>query len=398
MRPRGFSLIFLPTLKCNAACEYCFEDKSASTMTLDEFKVVLEKLLDYLQAEEIDELKIYWQGGEVLTMDPDWFMRAHETIDTLSRKRGKRIYHELQTNLIGYHKKWNRVLREMFSNQVGSSLDFPNLYRKTVGGSPKDYNDLWVRKYREASSYGLQVGVISLPNNESFRLGAPTFYSYYIDEVGLRGFQLNTPFPGGPSGSADIEIALRCDDFIHFSLDLIDTWLNDGYDRGIGIEPFGGMLDYFKTGDTCGLVCGMRGDCSRQFFSIDPKGNVSQCDCWVTSYPEFHFGNVFEARDLSEVMNSPQRHMFEERPVRLIEESDCIQCEYLAICHGGCAIRAYSTRRDFFAKDPNCEAYKAVFRHLDQASVRLAREKRWRRGSVDRYPPPEAGTAPWEHK
>jgi radical SAM protein with 4Fe4S-binding SPASM domain len=380
MRSKEISMIFLPTLKCNAACEYCFEEKSPNTMTLDEFAIALTRVLDYMQSEEVDRLRIFWQGGEVLTMKPDWFMRAHEIMGNLAHAKGKVIVNELQTNLIGYGKKWNRVLREMFSNQLGSSLDFPNLYRKVVGGDPLDYNDLWIRRYREAKASDVQVGVISLPNEETFRMGAVRFYTYFVEEIGLSGFQLNTPFPGGP---AKIDALLKSDDFIAFSLDLIDTWLNDGYDRGIGISPFDGILEYFKTGDTGGLLCGMRGDCSRQFFSMDPRGNVSQCDCWVTSYPEFHFGNIFQCRDFNELMDSRQRRIFEERPIRLIESSDCIECEYLSICHGGCAIRAYSANRDIFTKDPNCNAYKAVFKHLERAAVQLAKEKRWHRPILD---------------
>jgi uncharacterized protein len=381
MRPNGLALIFLPTLKCNAACEYCFEEKSPHTMALDEFRIVLAKVFDYMEADDVDQLRIYWQGGEIFTMEPDWLMRANEIMEELAQTRGKKIFNEIQTNLIGYGKQWNRVLREMFSNNVGSSLDFPNLYRKVVGGVPEDYNDLWIRRYHEAKASGVQVGVISLPNEQTFKLGAARFYSYYVDEVGLNGFQLNTPFPGGPS---KIDLPLKCDDFIQFSLDLIDIWLDNGYDRWIGIAPFDALLEYFKTGDTDGLVCGMRGDCSRQFFCIDPHGNVSQCDCWVTSYPEFRFGNVFRSRDLTEIMKSKQRRVFEERPVRLIENSDCIECDYLAICHGGCAIRAYTAHHDMFSKDPYCEAYKAVFKHLERSAVRLAKEKRWRRPMVER--------------
>ncbi len=376
MTPRTLSLILLPTLKCNAACEYCFEEKGPYTMALDEFTIVLTRVLDYMQIEEIDQLRIYWQGGEVFTMEPEWFLRAQEIEQRLAQAKDKAIFNDIQTNLIGYEHKWNRVLGDMFSNQVGSSLDFPNLYRKVIGGVPQDYNALWISRYREARASGVQVGVISLPNEETFRIGASKFYSYFVDVVGLGGFQVNTPFPGGP---AQIDGPLKCDNFIRFSLDLIDKWLDDGHDRGIGISPFDGLLEYFKTGDTCGLLCGMRGDCSRQFFCVDPHGNVSQCDCWVTSYPEFHFGNIFQCRKLSVLMKSRQRRTFEERPIRLIENSDCIECEYLSTCHGGCAIRAYSANHDIFTKDPYCKAYRAIFKHLEQSAVKLAKEKRWRK-------------------
>jgi len=39
------SLILLPTNKCNVACEYCFEDKTADFMTLDQLSAVIDKLL-----------------------------------------------------------------------------------------------------------------------------------------------------------------------------------------------------------------------------------------------------------------------------------------------------------------------------------------------------------------
>lgn len=42
------SLILLPTNKCNVACEYCFEDKTADFMTHDQPSLTIEKLLDHV--------------------------------------------------------------------------------------------------------------------------------------------------------------------------------------------------------------------------------------------------------------------------------------------------------------------------------------------------------------
>lgn len=368
------SLILLPTLRCNADCGYCFENKSSHVMSLDQFSIVLDKVTRYMDQMHVTDLTIYWQGGEVLTMEPDWLMRAKELVDKSSQSSGKNIENELQTNLIGYSKKWNRVLKEMFNNECGSSLDYPNLYRKVSGLAPDRFNELWLRRYREAASYGIGVGVISLPNKSTFTLGARPFYSYYIEEIGLGGFQVNVPFPGVSASSAEPGLPIDIEDCSRFACELIDVWIEQGYSRGVRISPYWGILDYFLTGSKSDLLCGMRHDCSREFFSIGPDGSVSQCDCWVATYPEFHFGNIFECDGLADIMNSPPRRLFSDRPVKLMEQGECVECEYLAICHGGCAIRAYSTSGDLFVKDPYCELYKAMFKHLQDTAERLSRE------------------------
>jgi uncharacterized protein len=368
------SLILLPTLRCNADCEYCFENKSSDVMSLDQFRIILQKVTDYMNLMHVTDLTIYWQGGEVFTMEPKWFMRALEIIDKSSQSSGKNIENELQTNLIGYSKKWNRVLKEMFNNECGSSLDYPNLYRKVSGLPPDQFNKLWLRRYREAASEGIGVGVISLPNRATFKLGARQFYSYYTEEIGLGGFQVNVPFPGFSTDPSKTGLLIDIEECSIFACELIDVWMEQGYSHGGRISPYWGILNYFLTGSKSDLLCGTRHDCSREFFSIGPDGNVSQCDCWVASYPEYHFGNVFGCDGLAEIMNSNPRRLFSDRPVKLMEKSDCVECEYLAICHGGCAIRAYSTCGDLFVKDPYCEMYKAVFKRLQEAAVTLSRE------------------------
>ena len=38
-----FSIILLPTLGCNADCEYCFENKTDHHLSLDHLAVLIEK-------------------------------------------------------------------------------------------------------------------------------------------------------------------------------------------------------------------------------------------------------------------------------------------------------------------------------------------------------------------
>jgi hypothetical protein len=38
--------------------------------------------------------------------------------------------------------------------------------------------------------------------------------------------------------------------------------------------------------------------------ALDSKGTVAQCDCWVTSYPEYFFGNIFHEPDLTRMLKT----------------------------------------------------------------------------------------------
>ena len=133
MTASRFSLILLPTLGCNADCEYCFENKTNQHLTLDQFAVLFEKVMDFLEQESIGRLSIYWQGGEVMTLPAEWFEQANIIIRQSAGSRKKEVVNYIQSNMIGYNAKWNRVLSDMFGNSVGSSMDFPNLHRRLTG-------------------------------------------------------------------------------------------------------------------------------------------------------------------------------------------------------------------------------------------------------------------------
>ena len=194
-----FSLILLPTNKCNVACEYCFEDKTNDFMSHEQLSIVIEKVLDHMERKAIASMTIYWQGGEIMLLPPSWLERACELIHKAADARGKRIAHSLQSNMIGYTPRWNTIIAEMFGNSVGTSMDFPNLYRKARYGTPAQYTELWSRNVRAAREAGIQVGVIAIPNKGTLQVGAEKFYAYFVDEVGITDFQINTSSQAGSS-------------------------------------------------------------------------------------------------------------------------------------------------------------------------------------------------------
>ncbi|MGB8465068.1 MAG: radical SAM protein [Terrimicrobiaceae bacterium] len=375
MSGRVFSVILLPTSDCNVACEYCFERKEPHRLSLTLLPLLTRRLLDHLEHEGIEECEIYWQGGEAMIMGPAWFVDAGQLMNRAAAERGRRFTHYLQTNLIGYSEAWNEVIRIMFQGSLGTSMDYPNLHRKLFKGGAEAYTRLWTRKLREAEAADIKVGVIAVLHQGSLEAGPERFYRYFTEELGLDNFQVNTPFPGGPAAEVEGAFQLATDELAAFLAGLFDIWIERGYDSGVSLGPFDALIDHF-TGRPARLPCIWKENCSNQFISVDSKGTVAQCDCWVTSYPESFFGNIFREPDLTRMLRtSPARRDFVERPKRLVEDEDCLSCRYLSICHGGCPVRTYSALGTMMAKDPYCEVYKAVFGRAEAHGRAIARRR-----------------------
>jgi len=308
-----FSLILLSTLQCNADCEYCFENKTDDRLTLDRLGEMIRKVLDYMVEKSLRSLTIYWQGGEAMLLPPGWYEQAHELIQREAEARDKQVFHSLQSNMLAYSARWNPVIASMFGNSVGTSLDYPNLHRKLLGQGPESYNEIWGRRVREARAAGIAVQVLA------------------------------------------------------------EVWLERGHRQGIKVGPFDALLQHFSHEPTT-LPCIWGDNCANALVSIDARGYVAQCDCWVTSYPDYHYGNIFESESFGELLRaSPARQKFNERPIHLIQR-DCLSCDYLSLCHGGCPVRTYTVHGSLFEKDPYCELYKTLFGRMERAAQELARE------------------------
>jgi uncharacterized protein len=374
MNQRVFSVILLPTSECNVACDYCFEHKEPHRLSMVLVPLLTKQLLDHLEHEGIEECEIYWQGGEAMIMGPQWFVEAGRIMDEAAAKRGHRFTHYLQTNLISYSPAWNDVLFSMFNGSLGTSMDYPNVHRKLFKGGAQAYTELWSRRLREARDAGIDIGVIAVLHQGSLDAGPERFYKYFTEELGLTSFQVNTPFPGGPAHD-ESGINLDNTQLAQFLSGLFDVWMQRGHAAGVKLGPFDALIDHF-TGAPARLPCIWKENCSNQFISVDSKGTVAQCDCWVTSYPESFFGNVFRDADLTSMLRtSPARRQFVERPKHLVEHEDCLSCRYLSICHGGCPVRTYSALGTMLAKDPYCEVYKAVFSRAETHSRALLRSR-----------------------
>ena len=371
MTPAPLSLILLPTLDCNVACDYCFERKAPIDLPLSDLPRLTASVLDYMESTGSAAAEVYWQGGEVMMLGPGWFAAAHETMTAAAASRGFVFNHYLQSNLIGYGPHWNDVLRQMFNGAVGTSMDHPNDHRRLKDGSTERYTAAWLDAVASAKGAGLQVSVIAVLHEGSLRAGAEAFLRFFAESAHIDDLQVNLPFPGGPGHGGHTLDAERTSRFL---VELLDAWASQYRDRGLRLAPFVELVNHY-LGRPARLPCIWQANCADEFVTIDARGQVALCDCWVTSYPRYAFGNVFETPSLPAMLAASEARLeLRRRPGRLMTLEACASCEYLALCHGGCPVRTLAAKQTILAKDPYCEVYQTVFAKCREIAAVVALE------------------------
>ena len=386
---RPISLILLPTLECNVACDYCFEAKAPIRLALADLPRLTSSILDYMAEIGAADAEVYWQGGEVLLLGPAWFASAYASMSTAAVAAGRRFHHYLQTNLIGYGAQWEPVVRDMFGGSIGTSMDYPNEHRRLKNGSTTRYTEVWLEAVGKARAANLQVSAIAVLHEGSLSAGPDAFLRFFAETAGVTDLQVNLPFPGGPGEGGDTLATGPLSDFL---VGLIGAWVLGYRGRGFRLAPVADLVDHF-VGRPARLPCIWQPNCADEFLTIDARGQVALCDCWVTSYPHYAFGNAFDTRALSELLGASRaRAELRSRPSALMTLEDCASCEHLALCHGGCPVRTLAAKGTILAKDPYCETYKVVFAKCrDVAATRDVRPQAGSpsRGLLESTPAPD---------
>jgi len=351
---KQFSLVFVPTLACNCTCTHCFENIVPRTIDDDAWGPFFRKVKEMTSLEGIAKLLIYWQGGEVMTMGPVKVRRGLEIIDKIFRNTDVTVEHRLQTNLLLYDSEWKDIIKDYFRGRIGSSVDYPNLYRSTPDIPPVDYNQAWLEKKERAEGDGIFVSAVTLPNTETLRLGAGQFHSFFRDEAGVRNVQINFPFPGARDG---FPLPLDLEGLSYFLEAVYDIWLSSG--RYLNLNPFIPLERRMLKGEGS-LSCVWSYSCGKSLMSLGPDGEVGQCDCWISTHKSYIFGNIIDTATEG-ILCSGEREIFLNRPIHVIDDPECAGCDFWQICHGGCPVRAYTFNGDIYSRDHYCKVYKGIF-------------------------------------
>jgi uncharacterized protein len=355
---REFSWVMVPTTACNASCLYCFQKRpSAGVLSIPRLEAIFKKMAGFARRHGISRMNFYWQGGEVMVLGRPYL---EEMLQLQKENLGRvQVKNSIQSNMLAYDSGWGELVRLHFGGVVGSSIDFPNVYRRTAGGDGARYEKTWRRNVRQAQADGLRVNAIAVPNSETLRVGAQAFLDYYVREARVACLQINLPFPLNGDRRIRAEMRRNFPRLKTFLADLYRRAQDLGGRADFRLDPFQTIVDAFRSPTPWHPPCIFARCCASQFLAIGPGGDCAVCDCWLEDGPDRVLGNLV-TQDLEAILQHPFRQGFFERTEAILGK-ECGSCRFLNMCYGGCPMRAYSFHGDIGRRDFYCGLYKQMF-------------------------------------
>jgi uncharacterized protein len=369
--PRAFHVMSKPTgSACNLNCDYCFFLKKEKLYPGSDFRMSDEVHEAYirqlLEAHQVPQVTIAWQGGEPTLMGLDFFRRSVE-LQKKYQKPDTQIENTFQTNGILLNDEWCQFFHE---NRflIGLSMDGPkelhDLYRKDKGGHGTF--DRVVHAARLLQKHKVEFNVLCTANRKNadhplevyrfFRDELKANYIQFIpiveriNEMGETGFQ---------QGNRVTDRSVRPDQWGYFLIKIFDEWVRRDVGRTFVLNFDGALAGWLNM---AGTVCIFGPTCG-QGTALEHNGDLYSCDHFVE--PNYYLGNILKTSLIDLVASERQRKFGQDKKETL--PRCCRECEVLHICNGECP-------KNRFAETPDgktglnylCGGYKAFFKHADK--------------------------------
>jgi uncharacterized protein len=383
--PLAFHLLAKPTgATCNLDCKYCFFLSKEMLYPGSRFRMADELLETYirqlLEAQQIPEVTIAWQGGEPTLMGLEFFKRSIELVEKY-RKPGQTIQHTIQTN----GTKIDDELAAFFKENnflVGLSVDGPqplhDAYRVNKGGSGSF--EQVMHGYQFLQKYGVDVNILCTVHaaNADHPL---EIYHYFRDDLRAEYIQFipiveratmeTLPManqgwserPGGDRplytqiGELVTERSVRPEQYGRFLMAIFDEWVRRDVGK-IFVQSFDAALANWIGQPS---LCIFQPTCGNA-LALEHNGDLYSCDHFVE--PAFLLGNIQQTH-MIDLVSSDQQKKFGQDKFDTLPKY-CRECEVLFACYGECP-------RNRFIHTPDgepglnylCAGYKLFFNHID---------------------------------
>ncbi len=353
----SLGLTIAPTMACNMACQYCFEENKRGKMSA----AVVETLIDFVEkrAPGLLRVDINWYGGEpLLAMD------IIEDITLSVMDLGKEHKFKYSASMIsnGYLLTRENVdkLRELRVSMVQVTLDGPaeihDKKRPLKNGQGSFHKILENIAYAATKmGIGIRVNVDKSFNEEIILRMLGQFKEAGLqDKVGIYFGLLE------PASKVCANIADTCfnpNEFSEIELSYYRILLDQGF-----------RIDRLPTP--------MSAYCIAQIVNgllIDPEGNLYHCFNHVGDKSK-SFGQI---ADQINYQHPNFVRLFKFDP---FEDDSCRQCQMLPICLGGCPSRRAERGLE---GDAQCDSWKynlqpmleIIARSRQQQAAAAAKEK-----------------------
>lgn len=348
---------------CNLRCTYCFyQDKeslfpavergmtcSAShRMTMNTLEVLTKDALTKAK----NQFSFIWQGGEPTLMGLPFFEKALK----LQKKYGAhlQVANAIQTNGTLIDHAWCDFFKKN-DFLVGVSLDgcekTHNRYRMSKGGAGTHAKVL--ENAKKMLDAGVNVNALACVTSSS----APEVGENYafLRDAGFQYMQFIPVIEKDQNGKA-MDFSVSPKSYGDFLCALFDLWLEDFKDGKptTSIRLFDTL--FFTLLGQPAPECGSRKTCGL-YLAVEHTGDVYPCDFFIEK--AHRLGSIQE-HSLHDLLNSQKQRLFGGAKACL--GNDCIQCQWLGLCGGGC-LKDRKNNPDGFETSYFCPSMKCFYAH-----------------------------------
>jgi len=352
---------------CNLNCDYCFFLKKEKLYPGSSFRMSDEVHEAYirqlLEAHQVPQVTIAWQGGEPTLMGLDFFRRTVE-LQKKYRKPGTRIENTFQTNGILLNDEWCQFFHEN-SFLIGLSLDGPkelhDTYRMDKG--KQGTFDRVVAAVRLLQTHKVEFNILCTVNSKNSKYPLDV-YRFLRDELGAHYIQFipiveRDNETGYQEGSKITDRSVRPEQFGRFLIAIFDEWVKKDVGKTFVLNFDGALAGWLgMAGTVCifGPTCGLG-------MALEHNGDLYSCDHFVE--PKNYLGNILKTPMIDLVASDKQRRFGQDKKDSLPRY--CRECEVLHICNGECPKNRFLETPDGEPKlNYLCAGYKAFFKHADK--------------------------------
>jgi uncharacterized protein len=368
---------------CNLSCRYCFflekERLYPGVRTRMDEEVLRAYISQYIEAQQVPEVTIAWQGGEPTLMGLDFFRRSVEIADECA-PRGTSVSYTMQTNGTLLDEEWCDFLRDS-RFLVGLSLDGPremhDAYRRDRQGRPTF--DKVVKAACLLQERGVDVNILCAVN--AANAGHPLeVYRFFRDEMGVEWIQflpiVERINEDGTTllqqGDTVTDRSVRPDRWGAFLQGVFEEWLRCDVGK-VHVNFFEAAFASWVGAPA--MLCIFDGTCGNA-MALEYNGDLYSCDHFVE--PDYLLGNIMQ-EPLARLAASDRQRSFGEAK-RDALPGFCRDCDVLFACRGECPKNRFrSTPEGEPGLNYLCEGYRTFFHGIDapmKVMVRLYKSGR----------------------